>query len=83
MPSTFRFRPVAVRGNLVVQVTFCPLICLVIPVYHCISNKLRRSDPAELAIEQQLDSDACPNFVRASVASRPDFDAKTPTELAI
>ncbi|GFS44099.1 AGAMOUS-like 16 [Actinidia rufa] len=38
-----------VRGNLVVQATLCPLMCLGSTVDCCVSIKLRRNDIAELA----------------------------------
>ncbi|GFZ08905.1 hypothetical protein Acr_20g0007130 [Actinidia rufa] len=55
----------AVKGNLAVQITLCPLMCLGIATDRCISTELRRSDPAELGIERQPRSGACPSSARA------------------
>ena len=53
-----------VRGNLVVQVTFCHLICLEIVVYHCVSTKLRRNDLVELAIERHPGRSGSPSSAK-------------------
>ncbi|GFZ11579.1 hypothetical protein Acr_22g0009770 [Actinidia rufa] len=60
-----------VRGNLALQITFCPLIYLEIAAICCIW--------AELAIERQPSSHACPSLTRANDASRPSSCAKTPS----
>ncbi|GFZ08466.1 hypothetical protein Acr_20g0002740 [Actinidia rufa] len=39
----------AVRGNIALQVTFCPLRYLGIAADRYVPTKLRRSDPAELS----------------------------------
>ena len=52
----------AVRGDLGLQVTFCPLMCLGIIADPCVSIELWRKDPVELNIEEQFSDDVCPNF---------------------
>ncbi|GFS45535.1 hypothetical protein Acr_00g0096620 [Actinidia rufa] len=56
----------AVRGNIAMQVTFYPLMCPGIAADRCLSTELRRTDPAELAIERQPSSGACTISARAS-----------------
>ncbi|GFS42079.1 hypothetical protein Acr_00g0077970 [Actinidia rufa] len=55
------------RGNLTVQSTLCPLMCLRIAADRCVSTELRRSDLAELAMERQPGRGACPNSAKANI----------------
>ena len=73
----------AVRGNIIVPITFCPLMCLGISIDHCVLTKLQRSDPSKLSIEEQPSSDAFLSSARVDVASQPSLDVKSPDKLAI
>ncbi|GFZ06698.1 hypothetical protein Acr_18g0008680 [Actinidia rufa] len=57
-------------------------ICFGITVDHCVPS-FRSSDPAELSIERQLNSDACPSLARTGVVFRSSPGVKTPAELAV
>ncbi|GFY95305.1 hypothetical protein Acr_10g0006900 [Actinidia rufa] len=73
MSSTSRSRRGAIRGNLIVQVTLCLLMCLRIAVGHYVSTKLWCSDPTELAKERQPGCDA--NLARSELVLHLDRDS--------